>query len=322
MVSIIVPTYNLQEYIGNCLNSLMNQEYRDIEIIVVDDGSNDNTIDVIRQKQTIDPRIKLFCQENGGAAKARNCGLRNSSGKYIMFVDGDDMLSRDTIQSNIGYLEDDMELDWVAFSIVRTDKNGVPLHVSGIYSDHVFSDNNIVTRDKFVPYFYNHRLSGVCCGALYRTSSIKDISFPDGEYYEDGFFFTDLLCHTSKGLLSKHGAYFYVHRPESSQLKALDDKHLQSDLKCATKRLRQYRNEYPQFEDIYREWESRLYYYYKNEVAKETEGASCVFNEFISNMRSKPKINYKTEAKLFIYRLLGYRNIVNTISWFHKKWSI
>ena len=309
LISIIVPTYNLENYITNCLKSLTNQTYRNIDIIVVDDGSKDGTCEIVRKLQSEDNRIHLVSQQNGGAARARNRGLDMSHGEYIVFVDGDDMLDSDTLESNVDILEKDSSIDWVAFSIVRTDESGNPISIPGIYSDKVFEKSGIICAEDFVPSFYKGILSGVCCGAIYRKSAIHDIRFPEGEYYEDGFFFIDLLSKTSKGYLSNLGRYQYVHRDGSSQLIALDKAHLMSDVSCSTKRLMQYRKRFPEYESIYKEWENKLYYYYKNEVAKKTDGAEEVFSIFKSRMMHKRVFNFKQEIKFMIYRTIGYDKI-------------
>lgn len=309
MVSVIVPSYNLELYIGNCLDSLSHQTYSDLEIIVVDDGSTDGTVDVVTKKLQLDSRIKLYVQDNGGAARARNKGFQIAQGEYICFVDGDDMLDIKTIEENLCVLENDSSIDWVAFSIIRTDANGNPISLSGIYGNIIFTEPIVLNAEDFVPAFYYKKLSGVCCGAIYRKSSISDIKFPEGEYYEDGFFFTDLLSITSKGYLSNKGCYFYVHRPGSSQLKKLDREHLESDVRCSTKRLQQYRERFPQYENFYKDWENKLYYFYKNEAVKKTEGADEIFNFFLTKMKHAHDVKYATELKFILYRLFGYKNL-------------
>ncbi len=318
MVSIIVPTYNLESYIENCLDSLVRQTYKDIEIIVVDDGSTDNTVEVVTRKLNIDDRIKLCIQKNGGAAKARNKGLDLVKGDYIIFVDGDDMLEARTIEDNLCILSSDLSIDWCAFSIIRTDSSGQPIFSSSIYGNKIITDNQVLYAEDFVPAFYKQKLSGVCCGAIYRKSSINCIRFPEGEFYEDGFFFTDLLSLTSKGYLSCKGKYLYVHRPGSSQLQKLDKPHLMSDLACSIKKLKQFRDRFPQYEDIYAEWENTLYYFYKNEVAKKTEGAKEIYETFKTQMKHKPKRLVVKELKFMAYRFLGYKNIRNAVTILNK----
>ncbi len=89
-ISIVIPNYNTEKYLPRCLDSLINQTFKDIEIIVIDDGSKDNSVDVIQKYAKQDKRIKLIQQQNSGPAKARNQGLETAQGKYLMFCDSDD----------------------------------------------------------------------------------------------------------------------------------------------------------------------------------------------------------------------------------------
>jgi len=97
MVSIIVPVYNNQDHIGKCIQSLINQDYKQIEIILVDDGSWDSSGNICDQYARVDSRIKVIRKQNGGVSSARNIGIQEAKGNYILFVDGDDWLERDAI---------------------------------------------------------------------------------------------------------------------------------------------------------------------------------------------------------------------------------
>ena len=314
MVSIIVPAYNVAGYIGQTIESILNQDYNDFELIIIDDGSTDGTIDVVNRYVQLDYRIRLVQQPNGGAARARNKGIALTKGEFIIFVDGDDVISNDFISSNIGYFSENPNLDWVAMSIKRVDKDCNPINIERIYKDLVYDTTKVINRDLFVPMFAKNKLSGVCCGAIYRKKSIEMISFPDGDFYEDGFFFTDLLTYTTIGMLSSQGVYYYIHRENSSQLKKLDKAHLISDLRCSQKRLRQYRIAYPEYEDIYQNWENNLYYYYKNECAKGTEGSKEIFDQYKSKLNRGVPFKVRHEIKFLIYRLMGYNRLKSIVS--------
>ena len=93
LVSIIVPVYNLEKYIEKCVRSLLQQTYTNVEIILVDDGSRDESGEICDRLASEDSRIKVIHKENGGLSSARNCGIENATGEYIMFVDGDDFIS-------------------------------------------------------------------------------------------------------------------------------------------------------------------------------------------------------------------------------------
>ncbi len=90
--SIIIPVYNIEKYIGECIESVLNQTFADFELILIDDGSTDHSLDVIKQYQNTDARIILIHQDNAGPGSARNAGIRQARGEYIVFFDGDDFL--------------------------------------------------------------------------------------------------------------------------------------------------------------------------------------------------------------------------------------
>jgi len=101
MVSIILPCYNCQDYVGKAIDSVIGQSYADWELLVVDDGSTDRSPEIIRQHAGGDPRIRVFTQPNGGVSKARNLALDNAQGDYIALLDADDWLPPDSLQSRI-----------------------------------------------------------------------------------------------------------------------------------------------------------------------------------------------------------------------------
>ena len=97
-ISVIVPVYNCEDYLEESLGSLLNQTFKDIEIICIDDGSNDNSLDILKNIASSDSRIKVFTQENQGAGAARNYGMKKASGDYIYFFDADDFLEKDALE--------------------------------------------------------------------------------------------------------------------------------------------------------------------------------------------------------------------------------
>ena len=105
LVSIIVPIYNVEQYLPACLDSLVNQTLQDIEIICVNDGSTDNSASVVRDYMQQDARIRLIEQDNQGLSAARNAGIRNANGKYLQFLDADDILLPDKLTKQVQELE-------------------------------------------------------------------------------------------------------------------------------------------------------------------------------------------------------------------------
>lgn len=110
-VSIIIPCYNYGRYLAECFENLQAQTYTDWEALVIDDGSTDQTMEVVRAWQAIEPRIQYFYQPNSGVSKARNLGLKKANGELIQFLDADDLLSPEKLQLQVDYLKNHPEAD-------------------------------------------------------------------------------------------------------------------------------------------------------------------------------------------------------------------
>ena len=113
-VSVILPVYNVESYLREALDSLVNQTLKDIEIIAVSDGSTDNSEEILRKYQANDPRIRYFNQTNLGQSAARNLGMKYATGRYIYFMDSDDMIVPDTLETCYDYIEE-TEADFIFF---------------------------------------------------------------------------------------------------------------------------------------------------------------------------------------------------------------
>lgn len=124
LVSIIVPVYNTSSYLPKCIYSLINQTYSNIEIILVNDGSTDNSLEVLKEFARKDKRIKVLNQENKGVSAARNLGIENATGIYIMFVDSDDRIDFEMCQQMIN-IAVDRKVDIVLSSYLRHYKNNI-----------------------------------------------------------------------------------------------------------------------------------------------------------------------------------------------------
>lgn len=134
-VSVIIPTYNRKDYVTEAIDSVLNQTYKDFEVIVVDDGSTDGTGEILKEKYR--NKIRYFYKENGGCASARNYGIRNALGKYIAFLDSDDKYLPKKLEDQVGILEENKQYGFVSsdiiilgnkrqylFKTIRPDKNG------------------------------------------------------------------------------------------------------------------------------------------------------------------------------------------------------
>lgn len=154
MVSVIIPVYNCQKYIERCIRSLFEQNYKDIEIITVDDGSADQSADIIKRLQAEDGRIRYLYQENSGPGVARNKAVKEAKGKYLLFVDADDYVSTDYISDLVDAAEENnAELTIGGYTIVYEDND----------------NENRVVPEKYVQYTaeeWAYRISS-CWSRLY-----------------------------------------------------------------------------------------------------------------------------------------------------------
>lgn len=167
-ISIIIPAFNAAKTITECIDSILTQFYKDLEIIIVDDGSKDGTADIVQKIMNADQRITLIQQENQGASAARNSGLRMASGEFICFVDADDMLLPNMFQTLVDY-QKQYFVDLVKSGLRRLDTKGVSTNYScdKIY----YYPNKQSIKDNFFEILSNGLNSPV--GKLYKRSIIE-----------------------------------------------------------------------------------------------------------------------------------------------------
>lgn len=213
-VSIIVPVYNAVAYLDRCLESIINQTYRNLEIILVDDGSTDGSEKKCVYYQKKDSRIILLHSKNGGAARARNLGIANSNGQYISFVDADDYIVSDYIEGMIDIILN-YKLDIVVCGYVKFFEGKSAVSSSEkLKVDHV----NIVTGEKALEMMlYRKTFTSSPWAKLIKSSIVKEFLFPDGKLFEDlGTVYKWFASAEQIGYISKKG-YYYLQRPGSCQ---------------------------------------------------------------------------------------------------------
>jgi len=199
-VSVIVPVYNTENYIEKCLNSLVNQTLEDLEIIVVNDGSTDNSENVLDKFiENYPDKIKYYKKENGGLSDARNFGLNYAKGEYIGFVDSDDFI--------------DLFMYEKMYNLARkAEADIVECDFKWIYSDKTKIDTGIDYKNK-EDFFTNSRV--MVCNKIIKKEVINNITFPKGLRYEDVEFFYKLLPSVNKISVLKEPLYYYIQRESS-----------------------------------------------------------------------------------------------------------
>lgn len=207
-ISVIVPVYNAEKYLKRCLISLSAQSYRNLEIIIVDDGSKDASGTLCDEFAKKDSRICCIHKENGGAATARNCALDRITGQYVTFVDADDYVAKDYIE----VLYRSMQRNKA--DMVKCRRQCV---YDASYEEKIIGEGNekVYNTEEAVKIGLTVRITPTVWGALYRSEMFRTIRFPEGNIYEDLAIIFDLLCAERKMVLLDVPLYFYMIHSES-----------------------------------------------------------------------------------------------------------
>lgn len=207
-ISIIVPVYRVENYLEKCLNSLLNQTLRDIEIILVDDGSPDNCGKICDEFAQRDSRVRVIHKQNEGLSEARNVGITYAQSQFVGFVDSDDFVAEDMYET-------------LYENLIKFDAD---VSVCGLYNCY---------SKKMVPQFggkefflmdgkealkvalEGEKFSVNAVNKLYKKDLFLDVNFPKGKLSEDAFTIPQILAKASKVVFDSSPKYYYIHRGES-----------------------------------------------------------------------------------------------------------
>ena len=212
LVSVIVPIYGVEQYIGRCAASLFSQTYSKIEFIFVDDGSPDKSVDVLeaeidRHDPSLRERVKLIRKENTGLPKARQSGMQAAKGEYILHVDSDDYLEENAVELLVGKALDS-GADIVVFDFWKEYD-----HYRKLDSE---KDSSIADPDLFRKRLYTYASYGYVWNKFYRREICEDLYYPDYSMHEDIVFNTQALFRAEKIVHLKQPLYHYNRTNASS----------------------------------------------------------------------------------------------------------
>ena len=222
LVSVIIPIYNIEKYINRCVDSVLNQSYKNLEIILIDDGSTDNCGDICDRYSQIDSRIIVIHQENQGLAASRNTGLDICIGQYISFIDGDDYIHPQTIEIMLKEcLRNSSNIS--ACGIIKDYNDLLSFERINEYKSEIINKNNIFNK-----YFEsdNHYDLNISCNKLYYRDLFKDVRFPVGRLHEDVLTTFKLLDLCESISIVQCDLYVYFQRNDSIIHKAIDGKRI------------------------------------------------------------------------------------------------
>lgn len=208
LISIIIPVYNKESYIDKCLTSVNNQTYEKIEIIIINDGSTDNSDSIIKNWISKDSRIRYFKQENQGVAKARNMGLEYATGEYIFFLDADDYLIEDAIYCFVNNLNN-VEADIIIGNYYEYKQK---LYKKSSHETRLYMPKELNQLDTIIDMFIdNGRAMAMAGNKLYKADFLKKISieFKKNIISEDRLF--NLMCYVNNPSILLIEEYTYVY---------------------------------------------------------------------------------------------------------------
>lgn len=220
-ISVIIPVYNVAEYLIECMESVINQTYKNIEIILVDDGSTDYSRNICDEYEKKDRRIRVIHKKNGGLSDARNAGINIASGTYITFIDSDDKITVDMIE----YLWTMLISQNVDMSVCQCDY--IDERSNLIKNRGLFNDSLILGTEKCMEAFLeNPGFNTVAWGKLYKRTFFENVRYPVGKYHEDIFTTYRLVDMCSSVAIGKERKYLYRKRVTSISRHEFSIKHL------------------------------------------------------------------------------------------------
>ena len=199
LISIIVPVYMVEPYLCKCLDSIINQTYKNLEIILVDDGSPDNCGYICDEYAQKDDRIIVIHKENGGVNIARNTGLDIAAGDYVTLIDSDDWVSEKLVES----------------LFIDINKNGSDISMSGISNSDESTNRCMSSKEALMNIFYSKGVEGSVWGKLFRSEIIKRLRFAYYAIHEDLMFMIEAVRICKKVSVICEKVYFYNRRIDS-----------------------------------------------------------------------------------------------------------
>lgn len=208
LVSIIVPVYNVEKYLNACMISILNQTYANIEIILIDDGSKDNSGVMCDEYANIDSRVKVIHKKNGGLSDARNTGILKTNGKYIMFIDSDDVVASNYVE-------------YLYTLLIENNADIAICDVVHCYPNKKIAFEQETSRRVFMPeeaieeMLYQKNILVSACGKIYKRKLFDRIFFPQGMLFEDSAVMYKIFDQTNIIAFGNAKLYGYLHRDDS-----------------------------------------------------------------------------------------------------------
>ncbi len=209
LISVIVPVYKVEDYLSRCVDSILSQTYRNIEVILVDDGSPDKCGEICDRYAQHDPRVRVIHKENGGLSDARNAGIEIAQGQYISFIDSDDWVHPEFLES-LYQLTRSTDADIAASDFMRTSTENLPLTLE---EETVYQYSNLEALKQYAGVFYVQMV--VSWGKIYKKQLFEGVRFPVGRVHEDEFTTHKVIYKAKRIVFTTRKLLYYWQRQDS-----------------------------------------------------------------------------------------------------------
>lgn len=316
-ISIIVPVFNVEKYLSKCIESLVKQTYKNIEILLINDGSQDNSLNICKEWEKKDGRIKVFSQRNQGLSEARNTGIKNAKGNYICFVDSDDLVLSDFIEI-LYYLIKKYGCEIAQVNFIEKTDDEIEKKIN--IEKQIFNEKILRSRDMIKGLTTNdHKKNVIVCNKIYKKELFENLSFKNGKIYEDEFFTWKVFMKCKKIAVSDKILYVYRIRKNSImnlQRKKISIKNLDY-LEALEERMETFKNirDMELYNLTLINYCYRLILYYNKFDGKNSENKKIKIelkNKYKKNLGKMLKSKeLKLISKLFAIAILIFPNLYN-----------
>lgn len=296
LISVVIPVYNVEKYIRESLDSIINQTYKNLQIILIDDGSTDSSRSICDEYAASDDRITVIHQKNAGAGAAKNTGLDLIQGEYFSIIDSDDYIELNMYEKMVCYMENyRVDVVQCLFRNVFVNRK--------VYRNYIVKSKPIrkVSRNKFLKeYLYDWKYA-IFWNKLFKTSLLKNIRFPIGRKIDDEFFTYKLICN-SEHIVNTQDVFYNYRMRQSSVMNENADKRLILDrIDCFVERYEYVSERFPELEVLYYQKLADALIYYKNIVLDDIEALNSLINKYPLKKRSIiDKIIFRIMSRRFI----------------------
>lgn len=303
LISIVVPVYNVELYLRECVESLINQSYPNLEIVLVDDSSTDSSLSICREYQKKDTRIKVLHKQNGGAASARNYGLDSVSGDYICLIDSDDIVASDYVEKLLSVLINN-QADIAVCSFVQYYRNGKE-------KNPITYPVTTISQVDYLERFLSDWTCGIAWNKMFKSEILKHVRYSEGHKIDDEFFTYLAVMKSKRVAIFDDTLYFYRMRASSvmSQANTYQERIIMDNVAYSTTRYENIKKFYPELKIKYlRDLADKMIRLYQMSI--KFPKLSLVVRKYMCRYLPEiliSKINWKLKVVYLKSILLDYR---------------